>query len=245
MNKTKEQTIPEQALETGMIVVKDLTKIYRLGSVEVPALCGVSFQINRGEVVAIMGASGSGKSTLMNILGCLDLPTEGQYFLSGENIAGMSEDELAHIRNQKIGFVFQQFNLLPRMSVRRNVELALFYSNGYGGKSWKNPRQRAEQVLESVGLSDRMNHRPTELSGGQQQRVAIARALVNEPEIILADEPTGNLDSHTGADIVHLLLDLNKQRNLTLVIVTHDSAIATQAQRIIRLRDGLIENGLG
>jgi putative ABC transport system ATP-binding protein len=249
MNITKEQMIPEQAPAlveapaTGMIEVKDLTKIYRLGSVEVPALCGVSFQINRGEVVAIMGASGSGKSTLMNILGCLDLPTSGEYFLSGENIAGKSEDELAHIRNQKIGFVFQQFNLLPRMSVRRNVELALFYSNGYGGKSWSNPRQRAEQVLESVGLSDRMNHRPTELSGGQQQRVAIARALVNEPDLILADEPTGNLDSHTGAEIVHLLLELNKERNLTLVIVTHDSAIAAQTQRVIRLRDGQIENG--
>jgi putative ABC transport system ATP-binding protein len=243
MNNKKEPTKSDQAPETGMIDVQDLTKIYRLGSVEVPALCGVTFQIQRGEVVAIMGASGSGKSTLMNVLGCLDLPTGGQYFLGGENIAGLSEDELAHVRNQKIGFVFQQFNLLPRMSVRRNVELALHYSNGYGGKSWTNPRQRAEEVLKSVGLSDRMNHRPTELSGGQQQRVAIARALVNEPEIILADEPTGNLDSHTGADIMHLLLDLNKQRNLTLVIVTHDPAIAAQTQRVIRLRDGLIENG--
>jgi putative ABC transport system ATP-binding protein len=244
MNIAKEQTKPEQALSTAMIDIRDLTKIYRLGSVEVPALCGVTFQINRGEVVAIMGASGSGKSTLMNILGCLDLPTEGQYFLSGENIAGKSEDELAHIRNQKIGFVFQQFNLLPRMSVRRNVELALFYSNGYSSsKSWKNPRERAEQVLTAVGLSDRMNHRPTELSGGQQQRVAIARALVNEPDLILADEPTGNLDSHTGAEIMHLLLELNKERNLTVIIVTHDQAIAAQTQRAIHLRDGLIENG--
>ena len=226
-----------------MLEGRDLTKIYRLGSVEVPALRGISFQIDRGEVVAIMGASGSGKSTLMNILGCLDLPTSGQYFLSGENIAGKSEDELAHIRNQKIGFVFQMFNLLPRITVRRNVELTLFYSTGNGGKSWKNPRQRAEQVLDMVGLSDRMQHRPTELSGGQQQRVAIARALVNEPDLILADEPTGNLDSHTGSEIINLLLGLNKERGLTLVIVTHDSAIAAQTQRVIRLRDGLIENG--
>ena len=226
-----------------MIDIRNIVKIYRLGSVEVPALQGVTFQINRGEVVSIMGASGSGKSTLMNILGCLDLPTSGEYFLSGENIAGMSEDELAHVRNQKIGFIFQQFNLLPRMSVLRNVELSLLYSNGNGGKHWQNTRERAEEVLTAVGLSDRMNHKPTELSGGQQQRVAIARALVNDPDIILADEPTGNLDSHTGAEIVNLLLGLNKDRNLTLVIVTHDSAIAAQTQRVIRLRDGLIENG--
>ena len=243
MNTIKDQTNLEQAPSTAMLEGRDLTKIYRLGSVEVPALRGISFQIGRGEVVAIMGASGSGKSTLMNILGCLDLPTSGQYFLSGENIAGKSEDELAHIRNQKIGFVFQMFNLLPRITVRRNVELTLFYSTGNGGKSWKNPRQRAEQVLDMVGLSDRMQHRPTELSGGEQQRVAIARALVNEPDLILADEPTGNLDSHTGSEIINLLLGLNKERGLTLVIVTHDSAIAAQTQRVIRLRDGLIENG--
>ena len=243
MNIEKVQTKPEQAPSTAMLEGRDLTKIYRLGSVEVPALRGISFQIGRGEVVAIMGASGSGKSTLMNILGCLDLPTRGQYFLSGENIAGKSEDELAHIRNQKIGFVFQMFNLLPRITVRRNVELTLFYSTGNGGKSWKNPRQRAEQVLDMVGLSDRMQHRPTELSGGEQQRVAIARALVNEPDLILADEPTGNLDSHTGSEIINLLLGLNKERGLTLVVVTHDSAIAAQTQRVIRLRDGLIENG--
>jgi putative ABC transport system ATP-binding protein len=243
MNTIKDQTNLEQAPSTAMLEGRDLAKIYRLGSVEVPALRGISFQIDRGEVVAIMGASGSGKSTLMNILGCLDLPTSGQYFLSGENIAGKSEDELAHIRNQKIGFVFQMFNLLPRITVRRNVELTLFYSTGNGGKSWKNPRQRAEQVLDMVGLSDRMQHRPTELSGGEQQRVAIARALVNEPDLILADEPTGNLDSHTGSEIINLLLGLNKERGLTLVIVTHDSAIAAQTQRVIRLRDGLIENG--
>jgi putative ABC transport system ATP-binding protein len=243
MNQPNEQAVLEQTPSDVMIDIKDLTKIYHLGSVEVPALCGVSFQIKRGEVVAIMGASGSGKSTLMNILGCLDLPTSGEYYLSGENVAGKDDDELAHIRNQKIGFVFQQFNLLPRINVRRNVELALFYSNGNGGKKWANTRQRAEEVLQAVGLTDRMEHRPTELSGGQQQRVAVARALVNEPDLILADEPTGNLDSHTGAEIVHLLLDLNKQRNLTLIIVTHDPTIAAQTQRVIHLRDGQIENG--
>jgi putative ABC transport system ATP-binding protein len=243
MNNKKEQTKPEQAPPTGMIEIRDITKIYRLGSVEVPALRGVSFNVNSGEMVAIMGASGSGKSTLMNILGCLDVPTSGEYYLAGENVAGLDEDELAHIRNQKIGFVFQMFNLLPRMTVRRNVELSLFYSNGYGGKSWKYPRQRAEEVLKLVGLADRMNHRPTELSGGEQQRVAIARAMVNEPDLILADEPTGNLDSHTGAEILNLLLNLNKQRNLTLVVVTHDASIAALTQRVIHLHDGLIVDG--
>jgi len=225
-----------------MIEVQDLTKTYRLGSVEVPALCGISFRIERGEVVAIMGQSGSGKSTLMNILGCLDLPTSGQYFLDGKNIAGMNEDELAAIRNQKVGFVFQQFNLLPRMTVLRNAELPLMYD---GKNQYKEARQRAEAILSAVGLADRMDHRPTELSGGEQQRVAIARALVNEPALILADEPTGNLDSRTGAEIISLLLGLNKDQGLTLVIVTHDPAIASKAQRVIRLRDGLIENGRG
>jgi putative ABC transport system ATP-binding protein len=221
-----------------MIEVRDLTKIYRLGSVEVPALQGVSFRIERGEVVAIMGASGSGKSTLMNVLGCLDLPTSGEYLLDGKNISGMSEDELAVIRNQKIGFVFQQFNLLPRMTVRRNAELPLMYN---GGKTEKEIHQRSETILGAVGLGDRMNHRPTELSGGQQQRVAIARALINDPVLLLADEPTGNLDSHTGAEIINLLLGLNKEQSLTLLIVTHDPNIASQAQRIIHLRDGLID----
>ncbi len=221
-----------------MIEVQDITKIYRLGSVEVPALRGVSFCINRGEVVAIMGQSGSGKSTLMHILGCLDLPTSGKYFLEGKDISQMNEDELATIRNQKVGFVFQQFNLLPRMTVRRNVELPLMYN---GGKTEKEIHQRAESILEAVGLGDRMSHRPTELSGGQQQRVAIARALINQPAIILADEPTGNLDSRTGAEIIQLLLSLNKERGLTLLIVTHDASIAAHAQRIIHLRDGLIE----
>lgn len=223
-----------------MIEVQDLTKTYRLGSVEVPALRGVSFRIERGEVVAIMGQSGSGKSTLMNILGCLDLATSGQYLLDGMNIAGVDEDELATIRNRKIGFIFQQFNLLPRITVRRNTELPLSYN---GGKPQKEIEERAEAVLKAVGLGDRMSHRPTELSGGQQQRVAIARALINEPALLLADEPTGNLDSRTGAEIMQLLLGLNRERSLTLVIVTHDPAIAAQTQRVIHLRDGLIENG--
>jgi putative ABC transport system ATP-binding protein len=225
-----------------MIEVRDLTKIYRMGHVEVPALQGVSFTIERGEVVAIMGQSGSGKSTLMNVLGCLDLPTSGEYFLEGQNIAGLNEDQLADIRNQKIGFVFQQFNLLPRITVRRNAELPLMYN---GGKSQQEVNQRSEAILNAVGLSDRMHHRPTELSGGQQQRVAIARALINEPALLLADEPTGNLDSHTGKEIMQLLLGLNKERGLTLVIVTHDPAIAAQTQRIIHLIDGMIENGSG
>ena len=226
-----------------MIKIQDLTKTYHLGSVEVPALRGVSFRIARGEVVAIMGQSGSGKSTLMNVLGCLDLPTSGQYFLDGRDISGLNEDELAVIRNQKIGFIFQQFNLLPRITVRRNTELPLFYANGNGPKSEKEVHLRAEAILEAVGLADRMNHRPTELSGGQQQRVAVARALINEPALILADEPTGNLDSHTGAEIINLLLGLNQERDLTLVIVTHDPMIAAHAQRVIRLKDGLIEAG--
>ena len=222
-----------------MIEVQNLTKIYRLGIVEVPALRGVSFRIERGEVVAIMGQSGSGKSTLMNVLGCLDLPTSGQYFLDGEDISRMSDDQLAAIRNQKVGFVFQQFNLLPRMTVRRNAELPLTYN---GGQPEKEIHQRAEAILNAVGLGDRVNHRPTELSGGQQQRVAIARALINQPDLILADEPTGNLDSHTGADIMRLLLRLNKESGLTLVIVTHDPALAAQAQRVIHLRDGMIDD---
>lgn len=236
----------------NMIEVHDLTKTYFLGSVEVPALRGVSFQIERGEAVAIMGQSGSGKSTLMNVIGCLDLPTSGQYFLDGRNVAEVSDDELASIRNQKIGFVFQQFNLLPRMTIRRNVEMPLLYagkndghngSNGGNGSNGITSGQKAEDILKLVGLGERLEHRPSELSGGQQQRVAIARALINEPDLILADEPTGNLDSHTGEEIMSLLLKLNQEQNLTLVIVTHDPSIAAQTQRVIRLRDGLIENG--
>jgi putative ABC transport system ATP-binding protein len=224
-----------------MIEIKQITKIYRLGSVEVPALRGVSLSIQRGEVIAIMGASGSGKSTLMNVLGCLDLPTSGSYTLDGQDVSALSEDELAAIRNQKIGFVFQQFNLLPRISVRRNVELPMLYDGLNGKLSQEQIHQKSAAILEKVGLSDRVNHKPTELSGGQQQRVAIARALINAPALILADEPTGNLDSHTGAEIMDLLLSLNRTQGMTLVLVTHDAAIAGHAQRIIHLKDGLIE----
>ena len=219
-----------------MLQIENLTKTYRLGNVEVPALRGVSFTINDGEVIAIMGRSGSGKSTLMSILGCLDLPTSGRYLLDGQDISELNDDRLAAIRNRKIGFVFQQFNLLSRTTTRRNVEMPMMYAGVGRGR-----RQRAESALEAVGLAHRMNHRPSELSGGEQQRVAIARALVNDPALILADEPTGNLDSHTGEEIVNLLLDLNKQRNLTLVLVTHDPDIAARALRTIRLIDGVIE----
>ncbi|HEX7974112.1 MAG TPA: ABC transporter ATP-binding protein [Anaerolineales bacterium] len=230
-------------MSENTIEVENLSKTYHLGSVDVPALQGVSFRIEPGEVVSIMGQSGSGKSTLMNILGCLDLPTSGEYTLDGKNISKMSEDELSAIRNQKIGFVFQQFNLLARMTVRRNAEMPLLYAGMTNGQPRKDIRQHAESILEAVGLADRMNHRPTELSGGQQQRVAIARALVNQPSLILADEPTGNLDSHTGAEIMSLLLGLNQERGLTLVIVTHDPNIAAQTQRVIRLKDGRVESG--
>jgi len=219
-----------------MLQIENLTKTYRLGKVEVPALRGVSFTVNDGEVIAIMGRSGSGKSTLMNILGCLDLPTSGRYLLDGQDISGLNDDRLAAIRNRKIGFVFQQFNLLSRTTTRRNVEMPMMYAGVGRGR-----RQRAESALKAVGLEHRMNHHPSELSGGEQQRVAIARALVNDPALILADEPTGNLDSHTGDEIVSLLLDLNKQRNLTLVLVTHDPDVAARALRTIRLIDGVIE----
>ncbi len=243
MIEAKEQIHPTQVQDNAMIEAKDLVKTYRLGAVEVPALRGVSFQIRRGEAVAIMGQSGSGKSTLMNVLGCLDLPTSGEYWFTGRNIAQLSDDELAAVRNKKIGFVFQQFNLLSRATVLRNVEMPLSYARNGNASLQKDSRQRAEAMLAAVGLKDRIKHRPTELSGGQQQRVAIARALVNEPDLILADEPTGNLDSHTGADIMSLLLRLNQERNLTLVIVTHDPAIAAHTQRMIHLRDGVIDNG--
>ena len=220
-----------------VIEARDITKVYVMGEVEVQALGGVSFNIDRGEIVAIMGPSGSGKSTLMNTLGCLDRPTSGDYFLDGESVATMNDDQLADIRNRKVGFVFQSFNLLSRQTAITNVELPLRYSGNQEGR-----RERAIEALKAVGLEDRMTHRPYELSGGQQQRVAIARAIVNNPAIIMADEPTGNLDSKMGSEIMNLLLTLNKESGTTLIIVTHDPTIAEQTQRVIRLRDGLLEN---
>jgi putative ABC transport system ATP-binding protein len=221
---------------TNVIQVRDLTKVYKMGEVEVRALRGVSMHVKRGEVVSIMGPSGSGKSTIMNILGCLDRPTSGLYHLDGEAVADMTDDQLASIRNRKVGFVFQSFNLLSRQTALFNVELPLRYGGVAEGR-----RARAAAALEAVGLKDRMTHRPAELSGGQQQRVAIARALVNEPAILMADEPTGNLDSKVGGEIMSLLLELNKQRGATLIIITHDPTIAEQTQRVIRLRDGMLD----
>ena len=218
-----------------VIEAAGLTKIYRMGTQEVHALRGANARIQRGEVVSIMGPSGSGKSTLMNILGCLDRPTGGEYILDGEVVSHLSSDQLAGIRNRKVGFVFQSFNLLPRATALSNVELPMRYAGVGKGRT-----ANAREALKSVGLEDRMNHRPPELSGGQQQRVAIARALVNNPAIIMADEPTGNLDSKSGKEIMELLLTLNRERSTTVIIVTHDPAIAAQTQRVIRLYDGLV-----
>lgn len=219
-----------------VIKTHELTKIYKLGEVEVRALDGVSFTIERGETVAIMGPSGSGKSTLMNLLGCLDRPTSGQYTLDGEEVAQLDNDQLANIRNRKVGFVFQSFNLLSRQTAIGNVELPMRYAGVTSDR-----RERAIAALESVGLADRLFHRPPELSGGQQQRVAIARALVNNPAILMADEPTGNLDSRSGQEIMELLLKLNQDFGTTLIIVTHDPGVASNTNRIIHLKDGLIE----
>jgi putative ABC transport system ATP-binding protein len=224
-----------------VVDARDLTKVYKMGEVEVQALRGASVKIARGEVVAIMGPSGSGKSTMMNILGCLDRPTSGEYALDGEAVAALNDDQLAAIRNHKVGFVFQSFNLLSRQSALANVELPLRYAGLTNGKR----TARAQSALEAVGLGDRIHHRPMELSGGQQQRVAIARAIVNEPAIIMADEPTGNLDSKVGREIMALLLNLNKERGTTLIIITHDPAIGSQTQRIVRIRDGIVENPEG
>ncbi|MEW6567458.1 MAG: ABC transporter ATP-binding protein [Chloroflexota bacterium] len=220
-----------------MIEIEEVTKTYRLGMIEVPALRGVSLKIERGEVLAVMGPSGSGKSSLLNIVGCLDKPTSGRYLLDGVDVGSLDDDALAGIRNQKIGFVFQTFNLLPRASAFTNVELPLTYGRQDGV-----PKQRVEAALAAVGLGDRARHRPSELSGGEQQRVAIARALINNPSLLLADEPTGNLDSKTGREILDLLIDLNRTRGLTLVLVTHDPNVAARAGRMIRLKDGLIDS---
>ncbi len=225
-----------------VVDARDLTKVYQMGDVEVHALRGLSMLIEPGEIVAIMGPSGSGKSTLMNMLGCLDSPTSGEYYLDGERVAGMVEDQLADIRNRKVGFVFQGFNLLPRSSALANVELPLRYSSTNG----RSRRGMAKSALEVVGLGDRMNHRPNELSGGEQQRVAIARAIVNEPSILMADEPTGNLDTKSGDEIMELLLCLNHDQGTTLIVVTHDPEIAAHTGRVVNIRDGrvVMENNL-
>jgi len=218
-----------------LIDIRDITKVYDMGEERVHALNGVSLGVERGEYVAIMGPSGSGKSTLMNLIGCLDTPTSGSYVLNGREVARMTDDELAQIRNQEIGFVFQTFNLLPRTTALQQVELPLVYS----GVPKKDRRERAIRALEAVGLGDRMGHHPNEMSGGQRQRVAVARALINDPSILLADEPTGNLDSQTGAEIMALFDELNSRGN-TIILVTHEEDIAAHARRIVRLRDGKI-----
>lgn len=222
-----------------MLEIKDVRKLYQMGQVSVEALRGVTFTINQGEFVAIMGPSGSGKSTVMNILGCLDRPTTGSYHLQGIEVEKRSDDELADIRNQKIGFVFQQFHLLPRLSLLRNVELPLTLA----GVDYKVRRKLAIEALEQVGLGDRLHHRPNEISGGQKQRAAIARALINKPAIILADEPTGNLDSKTSDMIMSLLVELHQQGN-TIVIVTHSIEVSQMANRVISLRDGMVQSDL-
>ena len=219
-----------------VIQIEQLKKTYHLGKVEVEALRGVSFEINTGEFVSIMGPSGSGKSTLMHIMGCLDYPTGGKYFLSGQDVSKLNDNQLALFRNQKIGFVFQQFNLLPKATILKNVELPLTYNNTHS----KNKKRLAVQALEEVGLGDRLKHRPNEISGGQKQRVAIARALINHPSIILADEPTGNLDSKTGGDIMEIIKKLHDDGN-TIILVTHEAEIARYGKRIIYLKDGVID----
>jgi putative ABC transport system ATP-binding protein len=220
-----------------LIDIRDITKVYDMGEERVHALDGVSLAVARGEYIAIMGPSGSGKSTLMNLIGCLDTPSSGSYVLNGREVARMTDDELAQIRNQEIGFVFQTFNLLPRTNALQQVELPLVYS----GVSKKERRERAVRALTAVGLGDRMSHQPNEMSGGQRQRVAVARALINNPSILLADEPTGNLDSQTGAEIMALFDELNSRGN-TIVLVTHEEDIAAHARRIVRLRDGKVRD---
>ena len=223
-----------------MIIKTDsLTKHYQVGSEKVEALKGISFSVEKGEFISIMGPSGSGKTTLMNIIGCLDTPTNGTYFLNNKSVSELTDDEIAHIRNDEIGFVFQSFHLLARNSALENVMLPLKYA----GENKKNAIKRSNEALDKVGLSDRSSHSPSELSGGQQQRVAIARALVNKPSILFADEPTGNLDSKTGADVMNLFKELN-DNGQTIILITHEDSIAQQSKRIITIMDGLIKSDI-
>jgi len=225
---------------TSMIEIENVTKVYLMGEVEVRALRGVSLRVEQGEWVAIMGPSGSGKSTLMHLIGCLDTPTSGVYRLDGVEVSGLSDNRLAAVRNHQIGFVFQTFNLLPRTSALKQVMLPMQYTRDGQRVPLSERVRRARETLEMVGLGDRMDHQPTELSGGQQQRVAIARALVNDPPIIMADEPTGNLDSKAGAEVMDILHRLHREKGITVVMVTHDDEIGAQAERIVRLRDGMV-----
>ena len=223
-----------------LIRLQDITKTYHLGEVDVPVLRGISLEIGRGELVSLMGASGSGKSTLMNILGCLDRPTSGEYWLDGQEISRLSSDGRAMVRNQKIGFVFQSFNLLPRTSALENVMMPLSYTARH--LSEKEGRQRAEALLKLVGLGERMDHEPSQLSGGQQQRVAIARSLINRPPLLFADEPTGNLDSRTSEEVLKMFEKLNAEEGITIILVTHDANVAQHSNRVIRIKDGIVEN---
>ncbi|ADK85012.1 ABC transporter related protein [Desulfarculus baarsii DSM 2075] len=221
-----------------LIELREITKTYNLGEVQVPVLKGVSLGVAQGELVALMGASGSGKSTLMNIMGCLDRPSAGQYLLDGRDVAGFSADQRARLRNRKIGFVFQNFSLLPRTSALENVAMPLAYAADQPGD--RQARKRAAEMLERVGLAQRMHHEPNQLSGGQQQRVAIARALINRPELLLADEPTGNLDSKTSQEVLQMFAKLNEEDGITIILVTHDAEVARHAKRTIAISDGVI-----
>jgi ABC-type lipoprotein export system ATPase subunit len=224
-----------------LIKLHNIYKTYHMGTIDVPVLKGVSMAVARGELVALMGASGSGKSTLMNLLGCLDRPTSGEYWLDGRNLSRLSADERAVLRNRHLGFVFQNFNLLPRTTALENVAMPLSYTADH--LSERDARRRAEEMLRRVGLEDRMDHEPSQLSGGEQQRVAIARALINRPSVLLADEPTGNLDSHTSEDVLKMFVQLNEQDGITVILVTHDPNVAKHARRRIHIHDGLIVNG--